>query len=318
MKKEINCSIVQDLLPNYIENLTSEETNQTVEEHLKSCIECKYTYEQMVVDIEKTDEIPKREFRFLKKVKRTRQLAAVLCAVLTLLLSYLLYASEFHYTNEKSDFSAAITEFTIPFEPTFDAYVLETQTVGNMLIASFKDKSHEENYGIAVLTKGFNQRYRMISTQIKASDYSSVVQFFPLQITNKNYYVVSGYNLSNKIHFYGLDYIAYKNRGNLSVDRVIESIQFDVENPQFLVIYSADELAYIVESASSETLYDYRLMKTSLYDVNGHEITEDFSNENSGVRAHSGAGKAELFLLYVYIVIVIGMGIILTRYFLTE
>ena len=34
--KEINeCKIVQDLLPNYIENLTNEETNKYIEEHLK-------------------------------------------------------------------------------------------------------------------------------------------------------------------------------------------------------------------------------------------------------------------------------------------
>ena len=35
MKEKRNCKIVQDLLPNYIENLTNQETNSFIEEHLK-------------------------------------------------------------------------------------------------------------------------------------------------------------------------------------------------------------------------------------------------------------------------------------------
>ena len=34
---ENKCKIVTDLLPNYIENLTSEDTNKFIEEHLNSC-----------------------------------------------------------------------------------------------------------------------------------------------------------------------------------------------------------------------------------------------------------------------------------------
>ena len=318
MKQELKCSIVQDLLPNYIEKLTSYDTDQAVQVHLNTCGDCKKLYDQMVTDISTPVSAPKIELRFLKKVKRTRILAAALSIVLTLVLSYLLYYSEYHYTIDKGDLSTAITEFTTPFEPAFEAYVLETQTVGNTLIAYFKDQAHADNYGVAVLVKGFNQKYRIVRTQIKASDYSSVVQIFPLEIRNERYYAVSGYNLSNEIHFYGLDYLAYLNQGNLSKDRVTQSIQFEVKNPQFLEIYLADQLDDRAENESNKTLYDYRLTEASLYDANGNEITENFRNEKPGVRAHSGAGKAELFLLYIYIAIVIGLGIIMTRYFLTE
>lgn len=318
MKNELKCCIVQDVLPNYIEKLTSYDTNQAVQEHLNTCAGCKNMYDQMVADISTPVSAPKIELKFLKKVKRTRLLAAALCIVLTLVLSYLLYHSEYHYTIDKGDLSTAITEFTTPFEPAFEAYVLETQMVGNTLIASFKDQAHADNYGVAILVKGLNQRYRIIRTQINASDYSSVVQFFPLKIRNERYYAVSGYNLSSDIHYYGLDYDAYMNPGYLSKDRVTQSIQFEVKNPQFLEIYPADELDNRAVKESSETLYNYHLTEASLYDVNSNEITESFRNENPGARAHSGAGKAELFLLYVYIAIVIGLGIIITRYFLTE
>lgn len=48
-KKE--CKIIQDLLPNYIENLTSIQTNEYIEEHIASCKECKENLENMQNEI---------------------------------------------------------------------------------------------------------------------------------------------------------------------------------------------------------------------------------------------------------------------------
>jgi predicted anti-sigma-YlaC factor YlaD len=41
MKEVVTCSIVQDLLPNYIEKLTMNETNIFIEKHLETCVSCK-------------------------------------------------------------------------------------------------------------------------------------------------------------------------------------------------------------------------------------------------------------------------------------
>ncbi len=38
MKK--NCGIIKDLIPMYIENLTSEDSNQLIKEHLHTCEDC--------------------------------------------------------------------------------------------------------------------------------------------------------------------------------------------------------------------------------------------------------------------------------------
>ncbi|MEH7237978.1 zf-HC2 domain-containing protein [Bacillus sp. JJ1562] len=35
-----NCGIIKDLIPMYVENLTSEESNQFIKEHLHSCKNC--------------------------------------------------------------------------------------------------------------------------------------------------------------------------------------------------------------------------------------------------------------------------------------
>ena len=47
MNEKKECKIVQDLLPNYMENLTSIQTNEYIEEHIANCEECKKNLENM-------------------------------------------------------------------------------------------------------------------------------------------------------------------------------------------------------------------------------------------------------------------------------
>ena len=43
----MKCEIIQDLLPSYIDGLTSEVSNQEIEVHLKECTECRRYLEEM-------------------------------------------------------------------------------------------------------------------------------------------------------------------------------------------------------------------------------------------------------------------------------
>ena len=40
MKNDLTCAVVRDLLPSFVEGLTSEETNRAVESHLSACPDC--------------------------------------------------------------------------------------------------------------------------------------------------------------------------------------------------------------------------------------------------------------------------------------
>ena len=72
---KIPCNIVQDLLPNYIEDLCSEETKQQLGEHLQKCQECNRKYKEMVGELseeysmEEEDNLLE-EIQPLKKIKR--------------------------------------------------------------------------------------------------------------------------------------------------------------------------------------------------------------------------------------------------------
>ncbi len=84
MKEKRDCKIVQDLLPNYIENLTNEETNNFIEEHLKECSECQEVLENMKKDFKvNTEKQDAREVKYIKKYsKKLKILKAILLAIL--------------------------------------------------------------------------------------------------------------------------------------------------------------------------------------------------------------------------------------------
>jgi hypothetical protein len=275
--------------------------------------------EEFIANIDKHDEIPTIELKFSRKVKRIRLLSAVLCIILTLVLSYAIYTTEYKYNTDKASLSSAITEFKLPSENAVDAYVTATKEINGILFASFKDKTNGNVNGIAKFLKGVNQKYRIVDAKFGSSKYSSVVQFYPVEIKDKEYIAVSGYNLSDEIKYYGLNYAAYTTPDYLSKNRVKETLKFQIKDHQFLEFYQTKELVSLLENSAGKNLYNYFLIATSMYNTNGIEITENYRNMGDNTQDISySVGKAELFLLYVYIAIVIVLGIILTRYFLSE
>ena len=48
----MKCEMIRDLLPLYIDGLTSKESNQEIEKHLKNCEECQKYYQEMTGGID--------------------------------------------------------------------------------------------------------------------------------------------------------------------------------------------------------------------------------------------------------------------------
>lgn len=51
MSRDISCCVVRDILPNYIDQLTSEETNCIIENHLKTCSNCSKERDEMMEQV---------------------------------------------------------------------------------------------------------------------------------------------------------------------------------------------------------------------------------------------------------------------------
>lgn len=67
MTNKEKCTIVQDLLPNYVEKLTSDSTNIFIEEHLKECKECTDILNNMKKNFEKENNNIEKEIDYAKK-----------------------------------------------------------------------------------------------------------------------------------------------------------------------------------------------------------------------------------------------------------
>ena len=88
MKNDLTCGVVRDLLPSYVEGLTSQETNTAVERHLADCPDCTRLRADLAGETPPPPEEVK-EVDYLKKVKRRgwrRVAAAVAVTVLVLAL----------------------------------------------------------------------------------------------------------------------------------------------------------------------------------------------------------------------------------------
>ena len=92
MKESRDCNIVQDLLPNYVEKLTKEETNQFVSEHLKECRECSNVLENMEKDLKlEKGKNTEKEVKYIKKFsQKLKKLKVILFIFLALLFYFLI------------------------------------------------------------------------------------------------------------------------------------------------------------------------------------------------------------------------------------
>ena len=110
MSDKLRCEIVQDLLPSYVDGLTSDETNEAIKDHLADCVSCRDMYERMKADetsAEENSEVmekEKKEINFLKKIKQKHRLNLMLVVVI---LTVFFAAVYYHQTYQKGEEMAA-------------------------------------------------------------------------------------------------------------------------------------------------------------------------------------------------------------------
>ena len=82
-----DCKIIQDLLPSYSDDITSQETNNYIEDHLKNCVECRDTLKNMNKEIELNENIEQtKELKYLRGFKNRRNIIVVLSILFTICL----------------------------------------------------------------------------------------------------------------------------------------------------------------------------------------------------------------------------------------
>lgn len=94
--KEINCNIIRDILPLYVDNVVCEDTKIMVEEHLKHCKSCRETARKLTQEIvlpsdanvQLQEAKPLKDFK--KKMSRKRILVSLVSILMTLVTAAVL------------------------------------------------------------------------------------------------------------------------------------------------------------------------------------------------------------------------------------
>lgn len=87
MEEKKNCKIVQDLLPNYIENLTNEETKNYIEEHIKNCEECSTILKNMKEHIQtSSSRANKKEINYMRKFNAKLKILKIIILIIIAIL----------------------------------------------------------------------------------------------------------------------------------------------------------------------------------------------------------------------------------------
>lgn len=106
----MKCEIIRDLLPSYIDGLTSRESNEAIEEHLTGCVECREMLSEMRKDLntERTkEETNIQPFLKIKKATAWKVLVAIILTAVVGALGIEYY--KMYYYHGKSMSSNEVT-----------------------------------------------------------------------------------------------------------------------------------------------------------------------------------------------------------------
>ena len=323
-ERNLDCCVVRDLLPSYLEDLTEAETAQEVEAHLKSCETCRKLAEDLRRDLP-AEKAPKRALDFLKKVKRTRLLAAALSLLLALWAALWLYGREFAYPNTEAGRLASVCDYIVAPEddwnPTVAAgtemrVVAWTEKDDRLLIA-FRAENEEHVRGILYLVRGINGKYQIRSASYGPDQYTGGVWGLSFSSRDKekdpdwDLFLLVGDNCRDiytaELTFEGTDFKAGQGY------TCAKTYELDGEN--FLWTLDRKELLRELGIQDPENA-SVHCTDIRYFDRDGKDITSRYFDPLASQSWAAGKGTSELFLLYVYMAVVIGLGVLFARYFL--
>ncbi len=113
MKNDLSCEVVRDLLPSYIDSLTSEVTNEAMKTHLSECEDCRKAYEMMSSPEDSVSVNDEAEVNFLKAQKKKAK-KAVICGIgVTVALALAIVFMRIFVIGAESNPNSIVPEVTV-------------------------------------------------------------------------------------------------------------------------------------------------------------------------------------------------------------
>lgn len=131
--KEIKCTIIQDVLPLYVDEVVSQDTKEMVDEHLQYCEKCQKEYDAMKQELYIPAENKAFQFKEIsKKWRKKKVIISITSVFITAMILLGAYLSVFYY------------ETVIPYSE--DLIKIERQN-DNQLVSHYYGKSRAGVYG---------------------------------------------------------------------------------------------------------------------------------------------------------------------------
>jgi len=127
----MKCEIIKDLLPSYIDGLTSDVSNEAVEEHLAGCEDCRTYYEEMKQQGPAILEKAGREIDYFLRIREDTMRKVMIAVVgVTIVFSLMygvyqdLYLTGWCMTSDEVNVELQVIEgvTTLVFEPLEEGY----------------------------------------------------------------------------------------------------------------------------------------------------------------------------------------------------
>ena len=318
-RNNLDCCVVRDLLPAYLEGLTEEETSAQVRAHLEDCENCRELEKDMRAQVP-LEKAPKGTLKFLKRVKRTRLLAAVLSVVVALWCMWWLYDQEFHYPNTEAGRLAAVEDY-IPSPPgsSIDHVkegdpirVVAWQEVRGNLFLFYQTEGEEKVQGVVNLDRGWNGKYRIRDASMAPSRYTAGVTVSNPRVRGEEEWhpiFIAGRNC-REIYAAVVEYWWPEDGGSR---RGKGELIYPIDQIDFLWVLENEDVQQALGVDVSVEAHGVRFL-----DRAGEDITEQFYDQDSSASWGGGKSTAEQFLLYVYMGIIALLGLTMVRYFLRK
>lgn len=85
--KSVDCDVIQDLLQNYVDNLSSDTTNKLIEKHLETCQVCNNVLNDMRQEVNKEPEFNQdKQVDYLKGFNRKKKINVIASIIITVLI----------------------------------------------------------------------------------------------------------------------------------------------------------------------------------------------------------------------------------------
>lgn len=309
------CSLVKDLLPSYLEHLTSPETDAAVSAHLETCADCRAAKAAMEAALP-LETAPPSAMNVFKKLRRQQWIGAALSALIALLCLYGLYGLEYPFDLTNTAQIEAALDHRIQLESRFrtvETEVLESVPVKNRVFVLYRLGPEEAHlgHGVAQFERGILGKYRL---RASARSTWPLNTYGTVKIGRQHYLLISGVN--DPI---GAD--TFKIFADYRPPAYADEPVLDIAAAQ--PVYqgkTAKELLLLEPITVEQAQHSYWPWGAVYYDADGREvdsrtIAESYGYDGSINGSQCGDGYAPTEL-YVWSTLVLLLGVVFIRYFL--